>query len=95
VENVLNSKSRYTSSASAKTQSLANLVLMFNATSGADTEDASNIKRFVANGASEEGGGKYQVYSQRISAKRWVIAVGYYSLLKVTSTLGIRKFTVS
>jgi hypothetical protein len=68
---------------------------MFNATSGADTEDASNLKRFVANGASEEGGGKYQVYSQRISAKRWVIAVGYYSLLKVTSTLGIRKFTVS
>ena len=95
VETVLNSKSRYTSSASAKTQSLANLVLMFNATSGVDTEDASNIKRFVANGAAEEGGGKYQVYSQRISAKRWVIAVGYYSKLAITSTLGIRKFTVS
>jgi len=95
VDSVLNSKSRYTTSATAKAQSLGNLVLMFNATSGMDTEDASNIKRFVANGAAEEGGGKYQVYSQRVSAKRWVIAVGYYSKLAITSTLGIRKITVS
>lgn len=95
LENVLNSKSRFTTGLLTKGQSLANLVLMFNATSGTDTEDASNIKRFVANGATEEGGGKYQVYSQRISAKRWVIAVGYYSVLKITSTLGIRKFTIS
>ena len=95
VENVLNSKSRFTTGAITKGQSLANLVLMFNATSGADTEDASNIKRFVANGASEEGGGKYQVYSQRVSAKRWVLAVGYYSKLAITSTLGIRKLTIS
>ena len=95
VDSVLNSKSRYTTSATAKAQSLGNLVLMFNASSGMDTEDASNIKRFVANGVAEEGGGKYQVYSQRISAKRWVIAVGYYSKLAITSTLGIRKITVS
>jgi hypothetical protein len=95
VDSVLNSKSRYTTSATAKTQTLGNLVLMFNATSGMDTEDASNIKRFVANGSAEEGGGKYQVYSQRVSAKRWVIAVGYYSKLAITSTLGIRKITVS
>ncbi len=95
VESVLNSKSRYTTGLTTKAQSLANLVLMFNASGGQDTEDASNIKRFVANGASEEGGGKYQVYSQRISAKRYVIAVGYYSVLKITSTLGIRKFTVA
>ncbi len=95
VDSVLNSKSRHTTSATAKTQTLGNLVLMFNATSGMDTEDASNIKRFVANGAAEEGGGKYQVYSQRVSAKRWVIAVGYYSKLAITSTLGIRKITVS
>lgn len=95
VENVLNSKSRYTTGLSTKAQSLSNLVLMFNATSGEDTEDASNIKRFVANGAAEEGGGRYQVYSQRLSAKRHVIAVGFYSLMRITSTLGIRKFTIS
>lgn len=95
VEEVLFSKARYTSSASAKTQTVANLVLMFFASSGLDTEDASNIKRFVSQGAAEEGGGRFQVYSQRISAKRHVIAVGHYELMKITSTLGIRKFTVS
>lgn len=95
VEQVLNSKSRFTTGLTTKGQSLSNQVFMFNATSGVDTEDASNIKRFVANGAAEEGGGRYQVYSQRISAKRWVIAVGFYSTIRITSTLGIRRFTVS
>lgn len=95
VESVLHSNARYTSGANAKTQTVANLVLMFTALSGVDTEDASNIKRFVSMGNPEEGGGRYQVYSQRISAKRHVIAVGHYELTKITSTLGIRKFTVS
>lgn len=95
VEQVLHSNARYTSSSSAKTQTVGNLVLMFNAASGMDTEDASNIKCFVSDGPPEEGGGAFQVYSQRISAKRHVIAVGCYELLKITSTVGIRKFTVS
>lgn len=95
VEQVLHSNARYTSSSSAKTQTVANLVLMFNAASGVDVEDASHIKCFVSDGPAEEGGGKFQVYSQRISAKRHVIAVGCYELLKITSTVGIRKFTVS
>lgn len=95
VDSVLFSKSRYTSSATARTQAVGNLVLMFNASSGMDTEDASNIKRFVSNGSPEEGGGRFQVYSARLSAKRHVIAVGHYELTKITSTLGIRKFTVS
>jgi len=95
VDKVLKSNARYTSSASAKTQIVANLVLMFNAAAGVDTEDASNIKRFVSMGAPEEGGGLYQVYSQRVSAKRHIIAVGMYEKQAITSTLGIRKFTVS
>jgi hypothetical protein len=95
VEQVLKSNPRYTSSATARTQVLGNLVLMFNASSGVDAEDASNIKRFYSMGATEEGGGIYQVYSARISAKRHVIAVGHYELQKITSTLGIRQFTVS
>ncbi len=88
------SQARYTSGASAKTQIVGNKVLMFAAEDGVDTDDFSNIKRFITNGSAEEGGGKYQVYSARISAKRHVIAVGFYSLLKITSTLGIRQFTV-
>jgi hypothetical protein len=95
VESALFSKSRYTSSATARTQAVGNLVLMFNAASGMDTEDASNIKRFVSNGAAEEGGGQFQVYSARLSAKRHVIAVGHYENIKITSTIGVRKFTVS
>lgn len=95
VEQVLNSKSRFTTGLTTKAQALSNQVLMFNAASGMDTEDPSNIKRFVANGAAEEGGGRYQVYSQRISSKRWVIAVGFYSTIRITSTLGLRRFTVS
>ena len=95
VDSVLFSKSRYTSSAAARTQTVGNLVLMFNAASGMDTEDASNIKRFVSNGAPEEGGGQFQVYSARLSAKRHVIAVGHYENIKITSTIGVRKFTIS
>lgn len=95
VDEVLKSNGRYTSSATARTQMLANLVMMFNAESGVDTEDPSNIKRFWSNGNPEEGGGKYQVYSQRVSAKRHVIAVGHYELTAITSTIGIRKFTIS
>lgn len=95
VEQVLNSKSRFTTGLLTKAQTMSNQVFMFNASGGMDTEDASNIKRFVANGAAEEGGGRYQVYSQRISAKRWIIAVGFYSTIRITSTLGMRRFTVS
>ncbi len=95
VDEVLRSKARYTTSATAKAQVLGALVLMFNATSGVDTEDASNIKGFWSPGAEEEGGGKFQVYSQRVSAKRHIIAVGHYELTKITSTIGIRKFTIS
>lgn len=95
VEEVLNSNARYTSSASARTEMVGNLVLMFNAQGNVDTEDASNIKRFFSMGDPEEGGGRYQVYSARVSAKRHVIAVGHYERTAITSTLGIRKFTVS
>ena len=95
VDEVLRSGARYTSSSTDRSEILGNLVLMFNAASGVDTEDASNIKRFYSNGDPEEGGGRYQVYSARISAKRHVIAVGHYERIAITSTLGIRKFTVS
>lgn len=95
VDEVFVSNGRYTSSASARAQIVGNLVLMFTAQSGVDTEDASNIKRFWSNGDPEEGGGRFQVYSQRVSSKRHVLAVGHYERQAITSTLGIRKFTVS
>lgn len=92
VDQVLISKERRQSSASAKTQLLANLVLLFNAVTGGDDEDPSNIKRFVS---PVEGGGRVRVYEQRVSAKLIDITVEHNSNIIVTSTLGIRKLTIS
>ncbi len=92
VEEILVSKERYASSATAMAEILSNLVLMFNALSGADTEDPSNVKRFVS---PCEGGGLVRVYSRQLTAKLWEIVVELYELTAITSTLGIRKFTVS
>ena len=92
VDSVLHCKARYTSGTSAKTQIVNNLVLMFSAMSGADTEDASNIKRFVS---PTESGGDIRVYEQQLTAKLIRITAEHYELIKITSTLGIRQFTVS
>lgn len=92
VDGVMVSKERYATSASAKAQIVANLVLMFAAMSGSDAEDPSNIKRFVS---AVEGGGDVRVYQQQVSAKLVDLTVEHYSNIIITSTLGIRKFTVS
>lgn len=82
----------YQSAAAAKTAIVNDLVLMFYALSGAVAEDASNIKRFTS---PVEGGGNVRVYEQQMSSKLIDLTVEHYSLIKITSTLGIRKFTVS
>lgn len=92
VDQVFRSTSRYQSAAASKTEVVANLVLMFAAMGGADTEDPSNIKRFVSPTIS---GGDLRVYTQQVGSKLYDITVEHYELLKITSTLGIRKFTVS
>ncbi len=83
---------RYSASGAALAEIVNNLVLMFFALSGADVEDASNIKRFTS---PVEGGGPVRVYVQQVTSKLVDITVEHYELIKVTSTLGIRKFTVS
>jgi hypothetical protein len=92
VEAVMHSNARYSSSATARTGILGNLVLMFFASANADVDDGSNIKRFWT---PTESGTEIRVYEQQISAKRYVIAVERYNLLKITHTAGIRQFTVS
>lgn len=91
VDQVLKSNARYQATAAAKAQLVNNLVLMFNAESGGDTEDASNIKRFVSG---SEGGGRIGVYVQDIGPKLVALTVEHYSKIAITSTLGIRQFTV-
>jgi hypothetical protein len=93
VEEVRVSKARYASSATAKTQVVANLVLMFYAEAGQSPDEASNIKRFVS---AVEGGGFLRVYEQQVSAKLVDISVEHYSNIVITSSgNSIRKLTIS
>ena len=55
-------------------------------------EDPSNIKRFTS---ITESGGEWRVYVQQVTSKLVDITVEHYELIKITSTLGMRKFTVS
>lgn len=92
IERALVCEARYSTSASAKAEALTNLVLMFNAMAGATPEDPSNIKRFWS---PCDNGMEIMVHRWDIGAKKMAIAVEYYELLKITSTLGLRKLTIS
>lgn len=92
VDQVKICKERVQTTKTAKANLLgANAVYMFNAVSGAGKDDPSNIKRFVT----PMGGGKFRVYRQEVTSKLIDITVEHYSNIICTSTLGIRKRTVS
>jgi hypothetical protein len=95
VDRVMVSRERYQSTASAKSEIVSNLVFAFFAEDGVDTEDPSNIKRFVSSFSAEQGGGLVRVYTQQISSKLVAITVEHYSKIIVTFSTGIRKWTVS
>ncbi len=105
VDEIYVSRERFQSSATAKSQLVGNTVLMFTAMAGQDIEDPSNIKRFVSPPPNIQVGGKpfdrpaggldINVYLQQISSKLVDITVEHYSLISLTSTLGIRSFTTS
>lgn len=92
VDGVFVAQNRYQSSATAKSQIVGAKVIMFMAQQGASEEDPSNIKRFVS---PCEGGGYYKVYVWQIGAKTWGVAVEHYESTMITSTLGIRQFTIA
>lgn len=92
VDRVIVSRERYQSSATAKSQVVNNLVIEFLQNNAVDIEDPSNIKRFVS---PTEGGGPVRVYTQQISAKLYVITVEHHSNIVLTSSLGLRKLTIS
>lgn len=90
VSRVIVSKEMYQSAVATKTGIVNNLVLMYCAPSGVAKDDPSNVKRFVTPTES----GAVRVYRQEF-AKRIEISVEHYSNIVITSTLGIRQFTVS
>jgi hypothetical protein len=92
VELVLRCEARYSTSASAKSEALSNLVFLYNALSGATIEDSSNIKGFWS---PCDNGQQLMVHRWDMGPKKMCIAVEHYELTKLTSTLGLRKVTVS
>lgn len=90
IDEVLYANSRYGTGAT-KTRVMAAKVYAFTASAGLDPEDPSNIKRFYR----LLEGLRYRVYEWRDGPKKFRIAVEHYEKIKLTSTLGIRKLTVS
>jgi hypothetical protein len=95
VDQVMVSRERYQTSASAKSEIVSNLIFGFYAEDGVDTEDPSNIKRFVSAFSGEQGGGLVRVFVQQLSSKLVAITVEHYSKIIVTFSGGLRKWTVS
>lgn len=97
VDRVKVSRERFTTSPKATTAAeiVANKVLMFFADDNATEDDPSNIKRFTGRVHARHGGGRYAVHIRQVSDKGWRIAVEKYELIVITSTLGIRQFTIA
>ena len=92
VDAVRISRERYQSSASAKSKVVPDVVLLFYGIEGATTEDATHTKRFWS---AVEGGGKFRVYEQQSSSKMVDITVEHYSNVLLTSSVGLRKLSIS
>jgi len=92
IEGVRISRERYQSSASAKSRITPDVVLLFLGLDGATTDDPTHAKRFWS---AVEGGGKFRVYEQQVSAKMTDLTVEHYSNVLLTSTVGLRKLTIA
>lgn len=95
VDRVKVSRERFQSSGTAKSEVLGAVLYTYFAMDNVDTEDPSNIKRFVSNFSSEQGGGLFRVYVQQISSKLVKVSVEFYEKTVVTYASGIRKLTIS
>jgi len=92
VDGVRVSRERYQSTAAAKSKVTPDMVLLFFGQDRATTEDPTSVKRFWS---PADGGDKFRVYEQQVSAKLVDITVEYYSNVLLTSAVGLRKLTIS
>jgi hypothetical protein len=95
VDRVKISRERYQSSSTAKTQILGANVFAFFAMDDVDTEDPSNVKRFVSVFDEEQGGGLFRVYVQQVSSKLVALTVEFYEKIIITYSGGIRQLAVT
>lgn len=86
------SRERYQSSASAKSKVVPDIVLLFHGLDGVTADDPTHAKRFWS---AVEGGGKFRVYEQQVNSKMVDLTVEHYSNVLITSTIGLRKLTIS
>jgi len=86
------SRTRYQSGSANKTKMLGNYVFMYYADADISKDDPSNVKRFIT---PPEGGGTFRVFVDDSKMKTVDVSVEHYSLIAVTSSLGMRMFTVS
>lgn len=92
VDKVMVSRARFSSTATARTEIVSNLVLEFLGYDAGSIDDPSSIKGFWS---PVDGGGPVRVFTQQVSAKLYDVTVEHYELTKMTSTLGVRKLTIS
>ena len=94
IDRVYVSRERYGNGvATAKNPILGtNVALAFNAQDGASVADPSNIKRFVS---PDIGGQDWAVWVNDKTSHLVYITVSHCSLIAITSSLGIRKLTVT
>jgi hypothetical protein len=95
VDRVKISRERYQSSNTAKSQILGANVFAFFAMDDVDTEDPTNVKRFVTQFDEEQGGGLFRVYVQQVSSKLVALTVEFYEKILVTYSGGIRQLAVT
>jgi hypothetical protein len=86
------SRERFSATGAPLAEVVGNLVFLFYALAGQDTEDPSNIKRFYS---VTDSGGPWRVYVQQVTSKLVDITVEHYELIAVTSLLGLNQLTVS
>jgi hypothetical protein len=92
LERVYVSRERYQTTPTAKGKVTPDIVLLFYAEDGVTVDDPTNTKRFWT---PVESGGKYRVYEQPVSSKLVDLTVEHYSNCVVTSTVGMRKLTIT
>lgn len=92
VEKIQVSRERYQTTPTAKSKVVPDIVLEFYAEDGVTPDDPTNTKRFWT---PVEGGGKYRVYEQPVSSKLIDLSIEHYSNCVITSTVGLRKLTIS
>ncbi len=92
VDGVRVSRERYQSSPTAKSKITPDVVILFYSQDRVTGEDPTHVKRFWT---ATEGGDRYRVYEQQVSAKMIDLTVEHYSNIIATSTVGLRKLTIS